>query len=81
MYDPFKFWLRLQEISAANLTAWMAFTSKCWDAGWHQVQCLTQAPPHRRDADSHTPAPCANKGPRLADHYGRRHHDVNVEKI
>ena len=81
MNDPMKFWLRMQEMAAANMMAWLTFMEKAWQANFRQMHCMMQGAPHRREADDHKPHPCEDKSPALTSHYGHRHHDVDVEHI
>jgi hypothetical protein len=81
MVDPFVFSLKVQEAAVrGGCEGARAFTAST--LRFLQQQETTLAGPQRRRADDvgKTP-PAASRGPDLLDHYGRRHHDVDIENI
>lgn len=46
-----------------------------------QQQVLANGPQNRRAQDRGVKTACLSRGPDLRDHYGRRGHDVDVERL
>lgn len=73
-----------RDFQALYVDAWKAYAElgfDLWRKGLEGFWKIYHPSPHRRCEDAHEPAPCVNEGARLAHHYGRRCHDVNVEHI
>ena len=81
MVDPFVFSLKAQEAALrGGRDAARAFTASTLRI-LHQQETMLAGPQRRRAEDFGKHPPAASSGPDLLDHYGRRHHDVDIEKI
>jgi hypothetical protein len=82
MIDPFSLALHIQQAAVKNFCTGVELFTNNYLHLLEQQQHLfeiTQAPKRSEDAGRHPKThPC---GPDLGDHYGRRAHDVDVEKI
>lgn len=81
MFNPWTYYLRLQQSTMDG----MAGMSRVMMDGYlhwlrQQQAILNRHLDHRRAEDAHVRPKVVPEGPDLQDHYGRRSHDIDVER-
>ncbi len=81
MASPFDYWLNLQKAALAGTLAAWQWTSQSWlRLVQEQYHALERLGTRRREDQGGEGKPVA-RGVKLDDRYGRRHGDVDVEKL